>query len=128
MQRSQRYRQLALVSYFALLILLMLWFSWLAPSKTIPTSLMILFGIGPLLFPLRGLLYGKTYTYAWSSFLILAYFIHGVVEAYANPQVRLLAILEIILSCLFYVGAILYPKFYNSEMSSHATENPSQSK
>lgn len=117
MSRAQFYRRLALFSYFALLILLMLWFTWLAPSKTMPTSLVILFGIGPLMFPLRGLLYGKTYTYAWSSFLILLYFIHGVVEAYADPEVRLLAVMEIVLSCLFYVGAILYPKYHNKEIS-----------
>ena len=123
MKRSQFYRRLALFSYFALLILLMLWFTWLAPSKTIPTSLMILFGIGPLMFPLRGLLYGKTYTYAWSSFLILVYFIHGVVEAYADPQVRLLAMIEIILSCLFYVGAILYPKYHNKDIENQTAGN-----
>ena len=117
MTTSQFYRRLTLLSYFALLILLALWFTWLAPSKTIPTSLVLLFGIGPLMFPLRGLLYGKTYTYAWSSFLIMAYFIHGVVEAYADPQVRLLAFIEIILSCLFYIGAILYPKYRNNEIS-----------
>ena len=123
MKRSQFYRRLALFSYFALLILLMLWFTWLAPSKTIPTSLVILFGIGPLMFPLRGLLHGKTYTYAWSSFLILGYFIHGVVEAYADPQVRLLAMIEIILSCLFYVGAILYPKYHNKDIENQTAGN-----
>jgi len=115
MNNSQFYRRLTLASYFGLLILLSLWFIWLAPSKTIPISLMLLFGIGPLMFPLRGLLHGKPYTYAWSSFLILFYFIHGVIEAYADPQVRLLASIEIVLSCLFYVGAILYPRYLNKE-------------
>ncbi|MFO7603772.1 MAG: DUF2069 domain-containing protein [Gammaproteobacteria bacterium] len=111
------YRWLTLLSYFGLLLLLMLWFTWLAPSQTVPTSLMLLLVLGPLMFPLRGLLYGRTYTYAWSSLLILAYFIHGVVEAYANPQVRILAVLEIILTCLFYIGAILYPRHHNREVA-----------
>ena len=116
MNHSQFYRRLTLTSYFGLLILLSLWFVWLAPSKTIPTSLVILFAIGPLMFPLRGLLHGKPYTYAWSSFLILMYFIHGVIEAYADPQVRLLAFIEIILSCMFYIGAILYPRYLSKEI------------
>lgn len=118
MNHSQFYRRLTLTSYFGLLILLSLWFVWLAPSKTIPTSLVILFAIGPLMFPLRGLLHGKPYTYAWSSFLILMYFIHGVIEAYADPQVRLLAFIEIILSCMFYIGAILYPRYLSKEIES----------
>lgn len=121
MTKSQFYRRLTLTSYFSLLILLSLWFIWLAPSKTIPTSLVILFGIGPLMFPLRGLLHGKPYTYAWSSFLILIYFIHGVMEAYAEPQVRFLASIEIILSCMFYIGAILYPRYRSKEIENHAT-------
>lgn len=120
MLNSQFYQRLALYSYFALLILLALWFTWLAPSKTLPTSLVILFGIGPLMFPLRGLLHGRTYTYAWSSLLIPVYFIHGVMEAYADPQVRWLALLEIFLTCTFYIGAILYPRHYNRE---HAGQN-----
>lgn len=124
MKKSLFFRRLALTSYFALLILLMLWFSWLAPSKTLPTSMVILLGVGPLLFPLRGLLYGKPYTYAWSSLLIMMYFIHGVVEAYANPEARLLALIEVVLSCLFFIGAILYPKHHNREV---ATKKPEAS-
>ena len=127
MKRSDLYQRLALVSYFALLVLLSLWFTWIAPSKIFPTSLVIFFGIGPLLFPLRGLLYGKTYTYAWSSFLILAYFIHGVVEAYANPPVRVLAFIEITLSCLFYIGAVMYPKHRNRELVSQTNTNTLES-
>jgi uncharacterized membrane protein len=117
MTHSRFYYRLTLLSYFALLILLALWFTWLAPSTTLPTSLVLLFGLGPLMFPLRGLLYGKPYTFAWSSFLIMLYFIHGIVEAYANPQVRLLAGIEIALTCLFYTGAILYPRYYNREQA-----------
>ncbi len=117
MKNSQRYYLLTLLSYFGLLILLSLWFLWLAPSANIPKSLMLLFGVGPLLLPLHGLLHGKTYTFAWSSLLIMIYFIHGVVEAYADPEVRLLASLEILLVCLFYIGAILYPRNRNRELA-----------
>lgn len=120
MKNSKFYYLLTLLSYFALLLLLSLWFLWLAPSPSMPKSLMLFFGIGPLMFPLRGLLYGKAYTFAWSSLLILAYFTHGVVEAYADPEVRLLALIEIILACLFYIGAIFYPRYLNQEISRRA--------
>ena len=124
---SRFFYRLTLLSYFGLLILLALWFTWLAPSRTLPTSLVLLFGIGPLLLPLRGLLYGRPYTFAWSSLLIMAYFIHGIVEAYAEPQVRILAAIEIVLTCLFYLGAILYPRYYNREQMTQ-DEKVSQAK
>lgn len=127
MNNSRFYYLLTLLSYFGLLILLSLWFLWLAPSPTIPKSFMLLFGVGPLLFPLRGLLYGKPYTFAWSSLLIMIYFIHGVVEAYAAPEERLLASIEIVLVCLFYIGAIFYPRRRNREMAA-ATEQDSKAK
>jgi uncharacterized membrane protein len=121
MNNSQFYYRLTLLSYFGLLIVLSLWFLWLAPSPNIPKSIMLFFGVGPLLLPLRGLLHGKAYTFAWSSLLIMIYFIHGVVEAYADPEVRLLACIEILLVCLFYIGAIFYPRYHNRETASQTT-------
>ncbi len=89
--------------------LLILWYGLLHPA---PVWLAI--WILPLLFPLRGLIRGRAYTHAWTSFLILAYFIHGVVEAWANPAARLLAALEIVLSVTVYLGAILFARWSRS--------------
>ena len=103
-------RASSLVSWFALFILMLLWNTILAPSQHFPVSLVLIVLVGPLLFPLRGLLHGKPYTHAWSSFLIMLYFIHGIQEAWVNPEERLYAILEIIFSMTFYTSAILYAR------------------
>ena len=116
MSRTGLYWWLTLGSYAALLLLLVLWFGWLAPPKVIPRSLVLLIMTVPLLFPLRGLLHGHPYTFAWTSFLALFYFIHGITEAWSDPGVRLLASLEILFSTLLYSGAILYARHRGREL------------
>lgn len=104
-------RGLTLFSYAGLIVLLVVWYGLLAPNLVLLGVLLL-----PLLLPLRGLLQGQPYTYAWSSFLILLYFIHGVVEAFANPPVRLLASLEILCSVVFYGGAIFFARWRGRQL------------
>jgi len=100
---------LTLSGYFALLLLLIVWHGFLFPADKQPW-LILAFIITPLLFPLKGLLDEKPYTYAWTSFVILLYFMHGVVEAWANDEQRIYAIIEIYLSVQIYIGAIYYAR------------------
>lgn len=102
--------------YFALIALLLSWYGWLSPSETLPTSLVLFFMLVPLLFPLRGILYGRPYTFAWASFLSLFYFTHGVVEAYSSPEDRLFAVFEVLLSIGFYSGSMLYARYRGREL------------
>ena len=105
---SRFWHAVALVGYFGLFALMLLWFAWLEPSKGFPVSLVLVLLVGPLLPPLRGLLYGRPYTCAWSSFLALFYFSAGVFSA-AGPMRRpWLAWLEIAFSLLLFWGAVLY--------------------
>ena len=102
------WRMIALSGYFGLFGLLLLWFAWLEPPGRLPVALALLLGVGPLLFPVRGLLHGRPYTHAWTSFLALFYFVFGVFHA-AGPMARpWLAWLEIGFSALLFLGAILY--------------------
>lgn len=110
---------MTITGYSGLLILLLSWFAWLSPPEVLPRSLVILIMTVPLLFPLRGLLYGRPYTFAWTSFLALFYFIHGVSEAYSDPEVRLLALLEILFSVLLYTGAMLFARYRGRELKAN---------
>lgn len=112
----------ALGGYFGLLLLLVAWLGWISPPVGLPISIALAFMTIPLLFPLRGLLYGRPYTFAWASFLSLIYFIHGVVEAYSTPEDRYLAILEILLSVAFYTGSMLYARFRGRELKAQQQE------
>lgn len=98
----------ALSGYFGLFGLLLLWFAWLEPPSRSLVALTLLLWVGPLLFPVRGLLRGRPYTHVWSSFLALFYFAFGVFHA-AGPMARpWLAWLEIGFSVLWFLGAIFY--------------------
>jgi len=104
------FRRLTLLSYSGLILLFLFWILFFIDSSPTPTYLLLLIALGPLAFPLYGLLKGKPYTHAWCSFLALAYFIHAVVEAYANEVTRSLALIETVLSIGLFLGCIYYVK------------------
>jgi uncharacterized membrane protein len=99
-----------LTGYFGTFALLIAWYAWLAPSPHFPVALVLLLLVTPLLFPLRGLLHARRYTIAWSGFLALLYFTHGVIEAWHAAITRPLGLLEIALTLLWFVAAIAYIK------------------
>ena len=105
-------RLLQFVSSAALVTLIFLclaWELWLAPLRAGGSSLA--FKTLPLLLPLFGVLRGKRYTYQWSSMLILAYFIEGVVRAWSERGAsKALALAEIVLSVVFFAAAIFYAR------------------
>ncbi|NOX09468.1 MAG: DUF2069 domain-containing protein [Gammaproteobacteria bacterium] len=102
------WQSLCLLGYAGVFILLISWYTLLAPSNALPTALILLLLVGPLLFPLRGLLHGRRYTYAWSLFLSLLYFTHGAVEAYSNTEAQLYGLLEVIFSVIWFIAGVLY--------------------
>ena len=125
MDKLRRARVLALCGYFGLWLLLPLWYGWLSPS-TLSLGLVLGILMVPLLFPLRGLLQGRPYTYAWSSFLSLFYLIHAVVELYSSPSDRYLALLELLLSLSFYVGCVIYARLGGRELKKQKAENSNE--
>lgn len=99
---------LTLFGYLGTLALLLAWYGWLAPAAHIPKSIALALLLLPLLFPLRGLLHGRRYTFSWSCFLSLLYFIHGVVEAYTSGATLHLGLLEVCLTSLWFISAMTY--------------------
>ena len=122
MTLTQMTRFATLTGYFGLVILLTLWFTLLAPSSHLPVVVMLMVFVGPLLFPLRGLLHGKPYTHAWTSMLTLLYFTHGVIEAWSNSAERSYALLEVLFSVMLFVGAVGYARHRAREIK-QAQEN-----
>lgn len=105
-------RQLQLgasVSLITLILLCLLWESVLAPLK--PSGSLLILKALPLLLPLFGILKGRRYTYQWSSMFILFYFTEGAVRAWADSGLSAkLALLEVVLSLIFFICAIYYAK------------------
>ncbi len=99
----------AACSLIALIILCLAWEVILAPLKA-SGSLLMLKAV-PLLLPLLGILKGRRYTYQWASMFILLYFTEGVVRAWSDTGTSAqLALIEVVLSLIFFVCAIFYAK------------------
>ena len=69
----------------------------------------------PLLFPLKGLLQGRLYTYRWSLFLALGYVAHGTMETWALPEERIYGLLETLLAMLWFLAGIHYVRSRRGE-------------
>lgn len=109
--KAQYFHNLALSAFFGLFSLLMLWNTAIYPSTRMPVVMVLMLGIAPLLLPLRGFLHANPRSCAWMAYLSIGYFMHGAMEAYANPVERPLAILEVISSLLLFTGNTLYIRF-----------------
>lgn len=96
-------------SLIALIFLSLAWELWLAPLR--PGGSWLVLKTLPLLLPLMGILKGRRYTYQWASMFILIYFTEGVMRAWSDPQPSAtLALIEILLSVVFFLAAIGYAK------------------
>jgi uncharacterized membrane protein len=99
----------ASASLIALILLSLAWELWLAPLR--PGGSWLVLKTLPLLLPLMGILKGRRYTYQWASMFILIYFTEGVMRAWSDRQPSAtLALIEILLSVVFFLAAIAYAK------------------
>ena len=102
------WKTIYLIGYFGIFAVLIAWYGWLAPSTHFHMGFILSLFLIPLLFPFKGLITAKKYTIGWSLFLCLAYFTHGIVEAYTLENVRYLGLIEIGFSILWFTGGMGY--------------------
>ena len=62
----------------------------------------------PLLAPLRGLLRGSRYTYAWATLFAVPYLAFAVTELLVNPQARWVAAISLLLVFAWFCAMILF--------------------
>ena len=102
-------RWLTLFGYFGLMIGLYVWHLLINQTEAHLISIVILTQLGPLMFPLRGLLSGKIYTHAWSIYLAIFYFIVGIWYSGASDTL-MFGLYVTAFSLLFLVGTVLYTR------------------
>jgi uncharacterized membrane protein len=100
-------RFLVLTGYYGLI--LSLFFNSLAMTTglTITTLVIWLIQTAPLLIFARGLHHSRVRAYAWLSFVVLMYFIHGVLAAF-TPGKLLIGLVETAFCCLLFVALIVF--------------------
>ncbi len=108
-------RLATLIGYFGLLGTLSVWHGWIAPAERLPTAIVLIVLLMPLLVPLRGLLHGKPYTHAWTAFLALIYFTLGVSHAAVEDE-RIYGVIQIVTSLLLFFGCILYARLKSRQL------------
>ncbi len=102
-------RKMTLLSYFSLMGLLIFGITQRGIYPDTPRAILLLGLVGPMMLPLRGLLRGKRYTHAWSSFLSLLYVVFAV-DAWAAKVDIALAASELLLAILWFSGCVLYAR------------------
>ncbi|KXI28918.1 DUF2069 domain-containing protein [Paraglaciecola hydrolytica] len=110
------YQRLALSSYFLLFVWLVIWHFMLTPDKSTSTLFTLLFWIVPITLPLKGLIQGKPYTYAWTNFIVMYYLLHGLTAVYAVEGERFYAFIEIVLCCGLFTGCSYYARLRGREL------------
>lgn len=108
-------KRAALITYFGLIVLIVLWEGWLAPAPNAPPGIWLALKAVPLLFPLRGLLKGRKRTYLLTTLLLMLYFIDGVVltwlhweQGFAYHRPLFYAIAEWVLATTCFTLALMY--------------------
>ncbi|MCW8863612.1 MAG: DUF2069 domain-containing protein [Colwellia sp.] len=109
-------RKMALFGYFSLLIYMPIWLIVLSPNSALSTTTSLLLFTLPLLFPLKGLLQGNPYTYAWSNFIVLIYFLHSLTTLWVIPEERHWALLELVFASTMFIGCSYYAKYRGQEL------------
>ncbi len=102
-------RNVAAGALVSLIAVCLAWELWLAPLR--PGGSLVALKALPLVFPLRGIVEGRRYTYQWSSMLVLAYFAEGVTRSWAERGAsQQLAVVELVLSLVFFAAAVSYAR------------------
>jgi len=111
---TNTYKNMALLGYFGLLIFMPLWLILLEPSTLGPWLVLVIFVL-PLLFPLKGLLQGNPYTFAWANFVVMWYFLHSLTSLWVSTN-KLYPTIELILASFMFLGGTYYAKYKGQEL------------
>lgn len=101
------WRALAAFGILGLIVLIVLWNSWLTPVQQYPRSIEILFFAGPLLFFIRGILHARRYTMVVITMVSFAYVLMGVWYILSADE-KLYGYLLLAFSFLMFLGSLMH--------------------
>jgi uncharacterized membrane protein len=97
-------------SYLALVLLQPLWHFLLPQPVGNRSWLLASIATVPLLLPFRGVWRASLRSITWAGYLSMAYLIIGIMEAWANPPQRAIALSQTVLVCVFVGGALAFSR------------------
>ncbi|MCS6136164.1 DUF2069 domain-containing protein [Shewanella baltica] len=106
---------LSRLGYFALVLLLGGWFVGQGISGEY-TLLFSLLWIVPLLLPAKGVSQGNPYTYAWASFVLCLYMLHGLTLLYVTTDAFAFALIEVLLIGVLLIAFPFYARIRGREL------------
>ncbi len=101
------WRALAGIGILGLVILIVVWNSWLTPVQEYPRSVEILFFAGPLLFFIRGILHARRYTMVVITMVSFAYVLMGVWYILSVDE-KIYGYLLLTFSFLMFLGSLMH--------------------
>ena len=101
-------RLLIRLCWAGLLVWQLAWHALIPEPAGSSNWILALIAFIPLLPLTPGVMKNRHKALAWGMFLAMLYFIVGVMEAWSNPPQRLPAIAQIILTCGFFLGLVLF--------------------
>ena len=91
----------AMLCYVAIFFLQPIWHGLLPVPMGNRSLALTLLSTSPLVIPLGGILLRQMRSMIWGGYLVVLYFIAGVMEAWSNPPQRYLALLQVVLTLLY---------------------------
>ena len=113
---TARARNLTLVGYYGLLILIPIWIWHLSPPELLSKESTTILWWLPALLPLRGIILNKPFTFAWSGFLAVFYISQAITTLIVTNDEQYLALLELVLASCWFTGAALFSRWRGEEL------------
>ena len=114
--QTQYLHRFAFCANLTLLLWVALWQMILSPHPHLNNWVMAVVWSIPLLLPLHGMLAAKPYTYAWSNFILMFYFLHSLTLITIDEGERWLAGVELLLVTIAFLSNILFVRVRAKEL------------
>lgn len=114
---TQLLLKISQVGYFTLILLLGVGALALYSSQ-LYSGIFIILGLIPIFIPIKGVLRGSPYTYAWSCFLLCLYLLHGLTFIYTSETLLefSFALIETVLAASLIASFSFYARFKAQEL------------
>jgi uncharacterized membrane protein len=113
---TTKLKQITLFGYFSLLFYMPFWLIIVSDDTALSVPLTLTFFTLPLLFPLKGLLQGNPYTYAWSNFIVMIYFLHSLKTLWVSADEKVWAVGELFFATTMFIAGSYYAKYRGQEL------------